>query len=119
MLRSSSGFVSKQVEILIKQINSEDSRFERDLRSVHREKVIIPAEVILSEVESLSAFTRNLSIQGACILSEKEIDRGVKATLKLYRLSQEASSVFAECRWSKPFGRRYWVSGWQFLQVKK
>lgn len=125
MLRSSSGstgsagFVSKQVEQLIKKINSEDNRYERELRSVHREKVIIPADVVFDDDDMLTAFTRNLSVKGACILSGREIERGIRATLKLYRLSQSPSSVYAECRWSKPFGDRYWVSGWQFLKLSR
>lgn len=118
MLRSSTGFVSKQVETLINQISVEDKRFERELRSVHREKLIIPAEVQFDSGESLPAFTRNISANGVCILCCQEIETKIRATLKLYRISQSPGNVVAECRWSKPFGERYWVSGWQFLQVK-
>ena len=119
MLRSSTGFVSKQVEQLINQISVEDKRFERELRSVHREKLIIPAEVMFDSGESLSAFTRNISSKGVCIMSCQEIEPMTKATLKLFRMSQAPGTVLAECRWSKPFGDHYWVSGWLFLQVTK
>lgn len=119
MLRSATGFVSKQVEHLINQINAEGSRYDRELRSVHREKVIIPAEIEFESGETLTAFTRNLSAHGVCLISCKEIQPEFQTTLKLYRLSEPPSSIFAECRWSKAFGDQYWVSGWKFLQLKR
>ncbi len=119
MLRSSTGFVSQQVETLINQISVEDKRFERELRSVHREKLIIPAEVLFDSGETLPAFTRNISAKGVCILCCQEIEPKTTATLKLHRISQASSNIVAECRWSKPFGEQYWVSGWLFIQVKK
>lgn len=119
MLRSSTGFVSKQVEQLINEISVEDKRFERELRSVHREKLIIPAEVLFESGDSLPAFTRNISSKGVCIMSCQQIEPMIKATLKLFRMTQAPGNVLAECRWSKPFGDHYWVSGWLFLQVAK
>lgn len=119
MMRSTTGFVSPQVQQLIRQINAEGTRFDRELRSAHREKMIIPADVVFDSGHTVTGFTRNLSAQGACLLTCEEIEDKVKAVLKLYRVAHPpSSSVFAECRWTKKYCDGFWVSGWQFLQVK-
>ena len=39
------------------------------------------------------------------------------AVLELYRINELPVDVLAECRWSKPFGPNYWMSGWQFVTI--
>ena len=129
-----------EVEQLIRELLTEDARYDRELRSAHRENLVFPVSIFLpkvvrqsyeiqlsdeaqpideaqqfDEVRRLSGFSRNVSVTGICVLCDTEIVSGERATLEIYRLHRpEPSRIFAECRWCKPFGDEFYASGWQF-----
>lgn len=110
-----------QVERLIKEMLTEDARFDRELRSAHRENLVFPVSICPpNEGRKINGFSRNVSVSGICILCDTEVASGARATLEIYRLhNPEPSRVRAECRWSKPFGHDFFASGWQFLSLAR
>ncbi len=119
MVMRSSGFASSQIAKLINDIQSETIRFDRDLRSSHREKITLPVEVRISDDEIITGFTRNISATGVCLLTCSEIEQGINAVIEIYRLKDPMSRILSEVRWSKPFGDRFWISGWQFKGIAR
>ena len=122
LVHSSSGCaVCPQIERMIQDILKEDARFERDLRSVHRERLVCPVEIKLDGLaEKLSAFSRNISSKGVSLVTDFAIEERANATLEIHRLNEKGGNkIVAECRWCKPFGDKYWISGWQFKHVPR
>jgi hypothetical protein len=105
-----------EVERLIREMLSENARYERELRSAHRENLVFPVSIYRPEEdERIFGFSRNVSVTGVCILCDTELAPGERATLEIYRLHKaEPSRVRSECRWCKPFGDNFYASGWQF-----
>ena len=120
MLTGQTGFANPFVERLMSDVTLEQARFERDLRASKREKIVLPVFVITeSDSTEVHGFTRNLSATGACIIANHSFERGEKALVELYRLNGDTSELLSECRWVKEFGANFYVSGWQFIRVKK
>lgn len=119
MLKTSS-YVNPQLANLIKQIASEQSQFDRELRSVPREKMVLPVAIRLTNgFPAVNAFTRNLSMHGMSVIAEIPFREKVIAKAQIHRLGFEdenANEILCECRWSKTFGMGFWVSGWRFLR---
>ena len=110
-----------EVERLIREMLSEDVRFDRELRSSHRENLVFPVSICPNdEGETINGFSRNVSVSGICVLCDTEIATGERMTLEIYRLHRpEPSRVLAECRWCKPFGDEFFASGWQFIGLAR
>ena len=108
-----------EVERLIQKLLIEDAQYDHELRSAHRENLVFPVSITLTEKElEISGFSRNVSVSGICVLCDTEVIAGEQATMEIYRLHQpEASRILAECRWCKPFGDEYYASGWQFSSL--
>lgn len=106
---------------LIQELLTEDARYGQELRSAHRENLVFPVSLCLAENEEpIAGFSRNVSVSGICILCDTEINVGERAVLEIYRLhSPDASRILAECRWCKPFGDKYYASGWQFSSMAR
>lgn len=119
MLNGSSSLASEPVVRIVDGITSEGAKFDRELRSCHREKISLPVDVICRDCEIFHGFTRNISHQGLCIVTSEQFDDSSPATICLYRLDEKPARLLAESRWSRKFGRRYWLSGWQFRGVPR
>ena len=109
------------VERLIRELLTEDARYDRELRSAHRENLVFPVSICLSEKDQeISGFSRNVSVTGICVLCDTQVSTGDRAVLGIYRLHRpEPSRILAECRWCKPFGDAFFASGWQFLGLAR
>jgi len=120
MLVGNQLFISPEIDRLIKDIIRDDARYSTELRSVHRERLVCPVTVKLDDSEEeIHAFSRNISSAGICLISQKPVDQRASATLEIYRLKDTASEIIAECRWCKPFGEHYFMSGWQFTRLPR
>lgn len=120
MLVNYKRYVSPEIERLISEILKDDHRFERELRSVHRERLVCPVEIWLDdESEPVDAFSRNISTMGIALISDRPVEEKLRATLEIYRRTTVASRIVSECRWCKPFGKKFWVSGWQFSCIAR
>ena len=111
-----------EIKLLIDEILLENARYKRELRSFHREPLVCPVVVYFNEdiIEEQHCVSRNISPAGISLISSFEFDESQIASLDIYRISKSTSArIVAECRWSKPFGERYWMSGWQFLRLQQ
>lgn len=106
---------------LIRAINSEQKSFDRNLRSVPREKLVLPVALRLNNCTTyVHGFTRNLSPNGMCVISDRPFRQDSHCRVVIHRLdSENENELLAQCRWCKPFGVGYWVTGWQFLTVDR
>ena len=101
---------------IIDEIRTENSRFNSEMRSAHRERIVLPALVRGDSGQEISSFTRDLSVAGTCLISGQKFSPGSRWTIELYRMDGTSSSIIAECRWTQAFGDCFWLSGWKFLQ---
>jgi len=121
MLVRSQANVKPEIKRLVDQILKENSRYERELRSLHRDFLVCPVDVsFLDEnLEQQQCFSRNISAAGISLISSFEFTKEVVAYLNLHRpCKSREQKIVAECRWCKPFGEDYWMSGWQFMRLK-
>ena len=110
-----------EIQQLVDEVLLENSRYKRELRSFHREVLVCPVIVTLPDEneDEQHCVSRNISPAGISLISSVEFVDRIMATLDLYRLGKTNKSlIVAECRWCKPFGQKYWMSGWQFLRLQ-
>lgn len=122
MLKSQNHVDAKQEFVhLVNKMLSEKVEFDREMRSHHREPIVRPV-VVKYEADSSDehhCVTRNISAAGICLISQFAFPERQSAILELYQLKGLPVDVLAECRWTRPFGPDYWMSGWQFVTIKK
>ena len=122
MLRSGNKPVDAKPEFvnLINGLLAEKVNFDRELRSHHRESMVRPVVVKFKD-EGLEheCFSRNISVAGVCLISQIEFPKNRNAVLELYQLKAMPVDILSECRWCRPYGSAYWMSGWQFVTIKK
>ena len=123
MLDNSFSNSSPQLHNLVNTLRQQSS-VEHELRSEPRESAVFPAMVQLQyQLARSRGFTKDVSSQGACLITEVEIKAEQIATLEIFRddniLSGEEiipTRVRARCTWVKPFGEGYYMTGWKFLR---
>lgn len=120
MLRSSvqeSPEFKRVVDSLILSANNFD-RFEN--RSAMRESLVVPVRVALCDSEvSLPGFTRNISNSGVGLLLPTEVNEGASAIVTMERADGVGKHrILSECRWCKPYGEAWVLSGWRFIHLK-
>lgn len=123
MLTQNEFNVRPEIQRVVNDILLENSRYKRELRSFHREVLVCPVIVSFSEsmdVDAQHCVSRNISAAGISIISSVEFPASLKAMMEIYRLKKTQNhQIHAECRWCKPFGDMYWMSGWRFLRLQK
>ena len=111
---------SPELEKIIKEVVQEDSRWMRsEMRSVHRENLVVPVAIVLKDGSQYEAFSRNISPAGVCLISSEPVTANKNFELEIYRLNGKSDRIIAEVRWCKPFGQEYYMSGWKFVQLKR
>ena len=122
MLRTSESPANPEIKRAVDNLLLEDSNFDRtENRSAHRQHLVRPVDVLLRESgESVSAFSRNVSATGIGIITHQPIDDGTVAVLTIARLALgHDTTILAECRWCKPYGKNWYITGWQFINLKR
>ncbi len=112
--------VSAEIELAIKQILRDDAVYTlTEMRSRHRENLVVPVTICFSESHTEDGFTRNISEAGVCIISANPMEENTLANLELYRLHGAKQSITSEIRWCRPFGKEYFMSGWKFMKINR
>ena len=122
MLRTSGPPAHPDIQRAVDDLLREDSNFDRtENRSAHRQHLVRPVEVVIRDSdESISAFSRNVSASGIGVITHQPIDDGAVAVLTIARLAPGHDiTILAECRWCKPYGKNWFISGWQFINLKR
>lgn len=121
MLVRSQMNVRPEIERLVDQVLKENSRYDRELRSRHRDVLVCPVDVSFSDenLEMQHCVSRNISAAGISLVSSFEFTPEMIVQLNLHRpVKAREQLIVAECRWCKPFGEIHWMSGWQFMRLK-
>lgn len=109
-----------EVEQAINEMVSEDARYMKmEMRSIHRDQLVVPVRILFKTGEMFSAFSRNVSPIGICLIGKDPISDQAIADLEIYRLRERPMKVMAGVRWCKRFGAEYYMSGWKFLQLRR
>ena len=107
------------IERLIKEIVRDDARYVlTEMRSMHRENLVVPVTLIFADGTRQNTFSRNISPVGVCLIGKEPVPDNQIVDLEIYRLKGKPDRVSADVRWCKPFGKEYFMSGWKFLQIK-
>lgn len=108
-----------EIERLIKEIVRDDARYVlTEMRSMHRENLVVPVTMIFADGTRKNSFSRNISAVGVCLIGKEPIAENQVVDLEIYRLTGKPDRVSADVRWCKPFGKEYYMSGWKFLQLR-
>lgn len=108
-----------EIERLIKEIVKDDARYVlTEMRSMHRENLVLPVTLLFADGTQLHSFSRNISPVCACLITKEAIAENQTVELAIYRLNGKPDRVSADVRWCKPFGKEYYMSGWKFLQLR-
>jgi hypothetical protein len=121
MLRNSGPAAKPDIQKAVDRLLSEDVSFDRyDNRSAHRKHLVRAVEIELRESgEIIHAFSRNISGNGIGVITHEQLQTDTIAVLRIAALTGEDTHVLAECRWCKPCGEKWFISGWQFISLKR
>jgi hypothetical protein len=109
-----------EIQRHIEDVIVENARYQRELRSYHREELVCPVLLTFADesLEDQHCVSRNISPAGISLFSSIEFATDLTATMAIYRLKQASKKqLIAVCRWCRPFGEQYWMSGWQFQRL--
>lgn len=121
MLRTSGPPVRPDIQRAVTDVVKEDSNFDRvENRSAHRTSLVRPVTIDIRESDKLiNAFSRNISDTGIGLVTNQLIIDGCSATLAIARLKGPDLRLLGDCRWCKPYGDGWFLSGWQFIALKR
>jgi len=105
-------FASPEIERLLKKLEADESNYENELRSLDREKLVVPVTVSSFDNDlEVRAFSKNISSGGLCLTTLQPFAVGAEMNVEL-DLHNLLSKHTAECRWAHKYGKEYWTSGW-------
>ena len=121
MLRDSGPAAKPDIQRAVDKMLLDDANFDRyENRSAHRKHLVRAVRVEMRETEQvMQAFSRNISGTGIGLVTQEPLDQNAIAVLLIASLEGEDVPILADCRWSKPFGDGWFLSGWQFIGLKK
>ncbi len=120
MLRNSGPPAKPDIRKAIEKLLTADTNFDRyENRSVHRESFVRAVEIELRDTKKIvHAFSRNISAAGIGVITHEKLDTEAMAVLYIASLDDEETQILAQCRWCKPFGAKWFLSGWQFISLQ-
>lgn len=121
MLRLSGTAPNMDVECAVREMLEEDAFYDRcENRSSHRENLVRPVQLqVRGSSHVLTAFSRNVSAAGIGLITDTNLPERSIATLSIESLKNGPVKFLAECRWSRPFGPNWRISGWQFINLHR
>ena len=111
--------ISKDIDEMVEGLLREDSAYDRqENRSAHREHLVRGVRIEMRDPrKELFAFSRNVSVTGVGLITEETVPERCTAALTIERLDGTQCKVLAESRWCKPYGKNWFISGWQFIHL--
>lgn len=112
--------IKPEIQRAVTSVVKEDTDFDRiNNRSAVRESLVRAVKIENKDSESsIIAFSRNISATGLGLITSEPIDQNTASTLKISRLNDPDLAILSECRWCKPYGEGWYLSGWQFITLK-
>lgn len=121
MLRLSGTGPNMDVENAVQDLLDEDTFYDRtENRSSCREHLVRPVELqIRGSQDKITAFSRNVSGAGISLITKQEMAERSTAVLVVETLQNGPVKFLAQCRWCRPYGRGWRISGWQFVNIHR
>ena len=122
MRRTIGNAATPEVEDLVLTLLREDAEYDNnENRSAHREHLVLSVKVHIRRPEEveLPAFSRNVSASGIGLITHDPIADRAIAAIEIERLQGGTSTVLSECRWCRPYGSNWFISGWHFITIQK
>ena len=111
-------FTGKKVDM--DAVKEADGMIGWDSRVTEREKYAVPVIIHQKgQKPRVHSFTRNMSGDGACLVASHEIPEKAFCMLEFVRSDGERCDIIAECIWSKKYGKKHWMTGWQFPRLDR
>lgn len=107
------------LQSLIEDICREEEIIERERRTAHRKPLARPVTVEMSDEKKVLAFSKNVSQLGMGLIVEEELPQGTIAKLTIHSLKDRPVHIRSELRWSQPFGKGWFLTGWKFIVVTR
>ena len=104
------------IEGLLKEYEAE---MMRDRRSVRRKPFVRPILLTAgrNRDEVHEVFSRDICVNGIGIISRIEWSEGTRARMSIHSINNKQTvTVDAEARWSAPYGKGWFISGWNFIR---
>ncbi len=120
MLRTAGPSVSTDVDEMVELLLREELAYDRtENRSSHREHLVRAVRIQPDSAASpIWSFSRNISQTGIGLITQELVVDGITATLAIETLEGTMRRVLAQCKWSSPYGKNWYFSGWQFLSIR-
>lgn len=114
MLGKLSRFANPEIEHLLKKLQADEESYDAELRSLDREKIVFPVNLITLDHEIvIESFSRSVSLEGLGLITPQPFSEGTKMNIEV-QLHSGKFCCQSECRWGSQFGETFWSSGWQF-----
>ncbi|WP_158222749.1 PilZ domain-containing protein [Rhodopirellula sp. MGV] len=120
MLRLSGSAPNLDVENAVRDMLDEDAIYDNENRNAFREHLVRPVTLeIRGQSESIGAFSRNVSASGIGLVTATAVSEGATGVLTVESLKNGPLKLLAQCRWCRPFGKSWMISGWQFINIHR
>ncbi|MEQ9409660.1 MAG: PilZ domain-containing protein [Fuerstiella sp.] len=84
-------------------------------RTEPRHPFVRPVMIHLRDEPAIQAFSKDLSKQGIGMITDRQFKPGTMAVLAIHSATHNPVYVKCELRWSDPFGKGWFLTGWKFL----
>lgn len=121
MLRLTGTAPNSDVENAVRDLLEEDAFYDRtENRSSHREHLVRPVSLqIRGSENSIIAFSRNVSASGIGLITGETIPERATAVLTVETLNSGPVKFLAQSRWCRAYGKNWFISGWQFINLHR
>lgn len=120
MLRAAGPSINDEIDEVVTDLLREETDYDRmDSRSAHREHLVRAVHIsALGQEQEQWSFSRNISLTGIGLITQEKIAEDATAVLTIERLDGYKIEMLATCRWCSPYGKTWFMSGWQFINVR-
>ena len=108
-----------KIECVAKLLKDNETAMLRERRAVDRKPFARPVTIESgkSPDEIHEAFARDISPLGIGIISRVNWRERTRACLSIHTVVRnEQTRLLAEAKWTKPFGKGWYLTGWHFIQ---
>lgn len=105
----------------VARLEAEDVRFNNlECRSSIRRHFVRPCSLVVrGTTEAIRATSQNIAEHGINLITEKKLNEGDVALLRVHSLEGSPTYFLAECRWCHDFGDDWYLSGWHFISIQR
>ena len=84
-------------------------------RTEPRHPFVRPVVITVGRDPGTQAFSKDLSKQGIGVVTDQEYPERTIAVLTIHSTTSHPVHLKCELRWSDPFGKGWYLTGWKFI----